>query len=169
MVEGSEGGAAVRRSASSSLLLLSLLTPPRPNTMKPCSACLAELPKEAYSKKQWQAKQIRRCKGCIQVGREPSPPKEEEGSKDHTAALVHEGNDGDWERTWPKKKRALIRNDEPVGAIDEEALFRQPPPTEDCGESLCILWYFSCPHMIITYTIFAQRFACCRCRSRRRR
>ncbi|KAL9179621.1 hypothetical protein ACHAXT_008911 [Thalassiosira profunda] len=100
--------------------------------MKPCSACLAELPKEAYSKKQWQAKQIRRCKGCIQVGREPSPPKED------TAAVVHEGNDGgDWERTWPKKKRALIRNDEPVGAIDEEALFRQPPPTEDCA--VCLL------------------------------
>ena len=38
--------------------------------MKLCSACLDELPKEKFSKKQWQLKQQRRCKECIDANRE---------------------------------------------------------------------------------------------------
>ena len=38
--------------------------------MKICSACSQELRKEKFSKKQWQAKQQRRCKDCIAVNRE---------------------------------------------------------------------------------------------------
>ena len=38
--------------------------------MKICIACSQELPKEKFSKKQWQLKQQRRCKDCIAVNRE---------------------------------------------------------------------------------------------------
>ena len=33
--------------------------------MKLCAACSLELPQESFSKKQWQLKKYRRCKGCI--------------------------------------------------------------------------------------------------------
>ena len=38
--------------------------------MKICAACSQTLPKEKFSKKQWQLKQCRRCKECIAVNRE---------------------------------------------------------------------------------------------------
>ena len=46
--------------------------------MKLCGACHKELPRESFSKKQWQLKQIRRCKECIDANREvqEAPPQE---------------------------------------------------------------------------------------------
>eukprot|EP00579_Thalassiosira_antarctica_P003118 CAMPEP_0201905878 /NCGR_PEP_ID=MMETSP0902-20130614/56732_1 /ASSEMBLY_ACC=CAM_ASM_000551 /TAXON_ID=420261 /ORGANISM="Thalassiosira antarctica, Strain CCMP982" /LENGTH=512 /DNA_ID=CAMNT_0048440001 /DNA_START=63 /DNA_END=1601 /DNA_ORIENTATION=+ len=38
--------------------------------MKICAACCQELPQDKFSKKQWQFKQQRRCKECIDVNRE---------------------------------------------------------------------------------------------------
>ena len=38
--------------------------------MKICAACSQTLPKEKFSKKQWQLKQCRRCKDCIADNRE---------------------------------------------------------------------------------------------------
>lgn len=35
-------------------------------TTKPCSACTKELPKESFSKKQFQQRQQRRCKSCVE-------------------------------------------------------------------------------------------------------
>ena len=37
--------------------------------MKICAACSQELPKERFSKKQWQLKSQRRCKECIAENR----------------------------------------------------------------------------------------------------
>lgn len=43
--------------------------------MKVCAACCQELPKEGFSKKQWQLKQHqRRCKACVEAGA-PLPPR----------------------------------------------------------------------------------------------
>ena len=44
--------------------------------MKICGACVQELAKDKFSKKQWQLKQERRCKDCIADNREiqPRPP-----------------------------------------------------------------------------------------------
>ena len=39
------------------------------HSMKICAACSQELPKEKFSKKQWQLKQRRRCKECIAENR----------------------------------------------------------------------------------------------------
>lgn len=39
-------------------------------TRKPCAACLEDLPIECFSKKQWQAKQLRRCKSCVESNKE---------------------------------------------------------------------------------------------------
>ena len=43
--------------------------------MKLCAACSKELPRENFSKTQWQAKQQRRCKDCIADNREVVKPK----------------------------------------------------------------------------------------------
>lgn len=48
--------------------------------MKVCGACCLELPRESFSKKQWQMKQHqRRCKGCVEADAQtqPKPPPEE--------------------------------------------------------------------------------------------
>ena len=37
---------------------------------KSCGACSNELPKDSYSKKQWQQKQQRRCKSCVDSNQE---------------------------------------------------------------------------------------------------
>eukprot|EP00594_Rhizosolenia_setigera_P005872 CAMPEP_0178945470 /NCGR_PEP_ID=MMETSP0789-20121207/3754_1 /TAXON_ID=3005 /ORGANISM="Rhizosolenia setigera, Strain CCMP 1694" /LENGTH=605 /DNA_ID=CAMNT_0020625367 /DNA_START=1 /DNA_END=1818 /DNA_ORIENTATION=+ len=42
---------------------------------KPCSACSEDLPKENFSKKQWQAKKQRRCISCVESNREIQPTK----------------------------------------------------------------------------------------------
>ena len=81
--------------------------------MKICAACSQELPKDSFSKKQWQLKQQRRCKECIAANREvasvevPAP----------NDAAIPPGAGGD-------------------GASDED-LFKQPPPREECP--ICFL------------------------------
>ena len=71
--------------------------------MKICAACSRELPKEKFSKKQWQAKQQRRCKDCIADNREVNV----EASNDAPLPLPSEGT-------------------------SDEDLFKQPPPGEEC-------------------------------------
>jgi hypothetical protein len=71
--------------------------------MKLCSACSQTLPKEKFSKKQWQAKQQRRCKECIADGREVNV----EASNEVPPSCA----DGE-------------------GASDED-LFKQPPPRQE--------------------------------------
>ena len=59
---------------------------------KLCSACKQDLPKEGYSKKQWQLKQNqRRCKDCIADNKESQPeePKpERRPSNDNIKSIV---------------------------------------------------------------------------------
>ena len=96
--------------------------------MKTCGACLADLPKAAYSKKQWQAKVFRRCKECIAANRDIC----ERGDSDNEPVLMP--NEADEDERWAREREALAANAEPAGSVDEGALFEQPPPTEDCGE-----------------------------------
>ena len=79
--------------------------------MKICAACSQTLPKEKFSKKQWQAKQHRRCKECIAENREanleaPPPP-------------------------------PLCANSECVPWWTDKELFKQPPPRDECP--ICML------------------------------
>lgn len=99
--------------------------------MKTCGACHADLPKGAYSKKQWREKvHSRRCRDCIAANREiasrPSPD----------ADAGPGSRDAGGEFDWAEQRRLLVANAEPAGAVDEEALFVQPPPTDDCGECI---------------------------------
>ena len=70
--------------------------------MKICAACSQDLPKDKFSKKQWQLKHHRRCKECIADNREVTVEVE--------ASLS--SADGD-------------------GVLDED-LFKHPPPRDEC-------------------------------------
>lgn len=63
--------------------------------MKLCCACHGMLPEASYSKKQWQARKIRRCKECVSANRgiDASPPK--------SVADVVLGNDDTFEGIAP--------------------------------------------------------------------
>ena len=39
-------------------------------TRKSCAACLEDFPIECFSKKRWPAKQLRRCKSCVDSNKE---------------------------------------------------------------------------------------------------
>ena len=92
--------------------------------MKICAACIHLLPKEKFSKKQWQLTQRRRCKQCIADNREvildapddapptPPPPSCAEGEGD----ISCNGNVLCW---------------------TDEDLFKQSPPNEECP--ICML------------------------------
>ena len=94
--------------------------------MKTCAACSQELPKDKFSKKQWQSKQRRRCKDCIAENREV------EASNDTPLSVG--GADDEGASSW-----------------SDEDLFKQSPPTDECP--ICMLplpiddretTYFSC-------------------------
>ena len=70
--------------------------------MKICAACSKTLPKDKFSKKQWQTRQHRRCKECIA------------GNRD--VKLEQESDDD-----FPSPP-----------AWTDEQLFKQPPPNEEC-------------------------------------
>ena len=84
--------------------------------MKICFACSQTLPKERFSKKQWQLKKQRRCKECIANKREVTL---EEAPND--AQPPRSGADGD----------------EGALSLTDEDLFKQPPPKEECP--ICML------------------------------
>ena len=99
--------------------------------MKVCAGCSQELPKDKFSKKQWQAKQQRRCKECITDNRE--------------VALAEAPNDA----------APPVSCADGKGASDED-LFKEPPPREECP--ICFLprpfddgetTYFSCCGKVI--------------------
>jgi hypothetical protein len=79
--------------------------------MKICAACSQELPKEKFSKKQWQAKQQRRCKECIADNREVNL----EAPNDAPSSNTHDDSK----------------------AVSDEDLFKEPPPREECP--ICFL------------------------------
>ena len=81
------------------------------STMKLCAACSQELPKEKFSKKQWQAKQQRRCKDCIADNRELTSAEAPNYSTSSAA---------DSEIIWT-----------------DEDLFKEPPPRDECP--ICFL------------------------------
>ena len=80
--------------------------------MKICAACSRELPRENFSKKQWQAKHRRRCKDCIAVNREVQL---EAPSNDNDGAPLLSSADVELERS-----------------CTDEDLFKESPPREEC-------------------------------------
>ena len=80
--------------------------------MKISAACIQTLPKEKFSKKQWQLKLYRRCKDCIAANRE-----------------VELGASND--------ESLLFPNGEEAPRYTDEELFRQPPPRDECP--ICLL------------------------------
>ena len=81
--------------------------------MKLCAACSQMLKKDKFSKKQWQAKQQRRCKECIADGREVATV---EGSNDAEPPSVSCA-DGE--------------------GVSDEDLFKENPPRDECP--ICML------------------------------
>ena len=84
-------------------------------TMKICAACSQELPKDKFSKKQWQLKQCRRCKECIAVNRE--------------AKLDGEG---ELEALPNDAPQLPFADGEEAPRHTDEDLFKQPPPRDEC-------------------------------------
>ena len=82
--------------------------------MKLCAAFNQELPRENFSKKQWQLKQCRRCKECIASNREVNLEAAD-------AMLLSPCADG--------KGASAFHSD--------EALFKLTPPRDEC--SICLL------------------------------
>ena len=78
--------------------------------MKTCAACSQALPKEKFSKKQWQLKQCRRCKECIAANCEAKSVEASLSCADGEGAL----------RCW-----------------SDEHLFKKPPPVDECP--ICML------------------------------
>ena len=83
--------------------------------MKICAACSQELPKEKFSKKQWQSKQHRRCKECIADNREVN---------------LKEAPNGD-------APPPCVDCEECVPNCSDEDLFKEPQPNDECP--ICML------------------------------
>ena len=93
-----------------------------PYNMKICAACSQSLPKEKFSKKQWQLKQSqRRCKDCIADNREVNL----EALNDVQEA--------------PIDALPPLSSNVGVGAspFSEEDLFKTPLPRDECP--ICML------------------------------
>ena len=87
--------------------------------MKICAACSQALPKDKFSKKQWQLKGCRRCKECIAANREVALAGESAlGACNDEPLLSHA--DG-----------------EEAPQCTDEYLFKQPPPRDECP--ICML------------------------------
>ena len=84
--------------------------------MKICAACSQSLPKENFSKKQWQLKQQRRCKECVAANQEVTSA---EASTEPRPPLRADG-EGTAASCWT-----------------DEDLFKQPPPRDECP--ICML------------------------------
>jgi TPR repeat protein len=83
--------------------------------MKLCAACSQELPRDNFSKKQWQLKQQRRCKECIAVNR----------------AMNLEAHD----HSPPQPPSST--NSEVASCVTDKDLFKQLPPRDECP--ICFL------------------------------
>ena len=83
--------------------------------MKLCAACSQELPRNKYSKKQWQLKQQRRCKECIADNREVNLLEQP------TYMPLSSSAESEVALCW----------------ADDKDLFKQPPPREECP--ICFL------------------------------
>jgi len=82
-----------------------------PETTKLCGACSNELPKDSFSKKQWQQKQQRRCKSCIDSNQEINIDAQTSTSHSSTPA-----------------KKKTSKKDKPVFAGDQGALYKPTTP-----------------------------------------
>jgi hypothetical protein len=92
-------------------------------TEKICSACAQNLPKEKFSKKQWQQKQQRRCMDCIEANREINlMPK---------AASTKGGAQSSSSRTSNTKQKKRSKKDKPVFAGNQEGRFKPNTGTPD--------------------------------------
>ena len=85
--------------------------------MKICAACSQELPKEKFSKKQWQSRQQRRCKECIAANQEVQL---EAPANNNDDAPLMSSADAELNRAWT-----------------DEDLFKEPPPRAECP--ICLL------------------------------
>ena len=75
------------------------------NNMKLCAACNQTLPRENFSKKQWQMKQKRRCKECIANNREAN-----------------------FEAADDAPPSGIAGEGEAASGFTDEDIFKQPPP-----------------------------------------
>ena len=113
--------------------------------MKICAACSRELPKEQFSKKQWQLKQRRRCKDCIAAKREVTT------EAPNTDSQLPSRADAELKRSWT-----------------DEDLFKQPPPREECPICFVQLPLFEaeivykpcCGKLICNGCIHAKNYKC---------
>ena len=80
---------------------------------KLCGACSNELPKDAFSKKQWQQKQQRRCTSCVDSNRDIDTST--------SAASVKSSAQTSNSSTGNKKK---VRKNKPAFAGNQEALHK---------------------------------------------
>jgi hypothetical protein len=85
-------------------------------TEKICRACSQNLPKEEFSKKQWQQKQQRRCTDCIEANREIDPVSKEASIKGGSQSLSS--------RTSNTKQKKGSKKDKPVFAGNQEGRFK---------------------------------------------
>jgi hypothetical protein len=85
-------------------------------TEKICRACSQNLPKEEFSKKQWQQKQQRRCTDCIEANREIDPVSKEASIKGGSQSLSS--------RTSNTKQKKGSKKDKPVFAENQEGRFK---------------------------------------------
>ena len=118
--------------------------------MKICAACSQELPKDKFSKKQWQLKQQRRCKECISANRavqlDPlandidAPTAGEElfitPEQYHEKFCLHRRR-----RQGSASKAKPCFDDSEGGALSrswsDEDLFKEPPLRDECP--ICFL------------------------------
>ena len=86
---------------------------------KSCGACSNELPKDSYSKKQWQCKQRRRCKSCVDTNQEIDNSVAAAQSS-HSSTATATGS-----ATTAKKKRSKNKDKPvPVFAGNQEARYK---------------------------------------------
>jgi hypothetical protein len=80
---------------------------------KLCGACSNELPKDAFSKKQWQHKQQRRCKSCVDSNRDIDIT---------TSAAASVKSSAQTSNSSTNKKK--VRKNKPAFAGNQEALHK---------------------------------------------
>uniref|UniRef100_A0A7S3QCQ4 MYND-type domain-containing protein n=1 Tax=Chaetoceros debilis TaxID=122233 RepID=A0A7S3QCQ4_9STRA len=89
---------------------------------KLCGACCSKLPKDAFAKKQWQYKQLRRCKSCVESKVDIDTAKANTGTSDASNATKMKSG----------KKKGKHKKPKPVFAGNQEAMHKPTKGDFNC-------------------------------------
>ena len=101
--------------------------------MKICAACSQSLPKDEFSKKQWQLKHQRRCKECITVNREVNKNLDAPNDAPASSCTNDEGTSVQLLKgLLLQTLSCAVSEGETASSFTDDDLFKQCEPNEEC-------------------------------------